>query len=82
MCMTGGHTVDVKCDRDKCRGVDSVDPSPRDHHQSTCVNGNLSDSDRSLTCRHMDASGASDLHRTSETKWSFMTCECGGHVDA
>ena len=35
--------MDVRCDHNKCRGVDRVDQSPRDHHQSTCAKGVLSD---------------------------------------
>ena len=38
-----GSTVDVGCDRNKCKRVDRVDPSPRDHHQGTCAKGILSD---------------------------------------
>ena len=74
------------------RGVDRVDPSPRDRNQSTCVKANLSDRgqrahrsprgcngsarsppdvriktiDRWLTWWHVEASGASDLHRTRD----------------
>ena len=68
LCKTRGRTVDVRCYRDKCNGVDRVDPSPRDHHRSTCVKGHLSDHVRRLTYQHVDAMGASDLHRTGETK--------------
>ena len=48
------------------RGVDRVDPSPRNRNQNTCVKSNLSEIDLPLTWRRMDASGVSDLHQTGE----------------
>ena len=43
-----------------------MDPSPRKHHQRTCAKPDLSEIDPLLTLRHVDASGASDLHRKGE----------------
>ena len=77
-CRTCGRTVDLRCYRDKCRGVDRVDPSPRDHHQSMCVNVHLSDHDQGLTCRHVDAMGASDLHQTSDREAATRSSSDGG----
>ena len=45
-CRQCGSTMDVRCDCYKRRSVDSVDPSPRDHYQCTCVNRHLSEHDR------------------------------------
>ena len=42
-CKRRGNTVDVGCDRNKCKSIDRVDPSPCDHHQGTCAKGILSD---------------------------------------
>ena len=52
--------------RIRSRGVDHVDPSPRDRNQNTCVKSNLSEIDLPLTWQRVDASGAFDLHRTGE----------------
>ena len=49
LCRRRGNTVDVRCDRNEQRGIDHVDPSPRDHHQSTCAKGDLSERDQHLT---------------------------------
>ena len=50
----------------RSRGVDRVDPSPRDRNQNMCAKSSLSDGDRRLTCRHVDAMGAPDSHRTCD----------------
>ena len=67
LCRTRGVAEDVGCNRDICKDVDRVDPSPRDHNWSTCVNPNLSEIDLPLTWRRVDASGEFDLHQTGES---------------
>ena len=52
--------------RIQSRGVDCVDTSPRDRNQNTCAKFDLSDGDRRLTCRHVDAMGASNSHQTCD----------------
>ena len=65
---THGDIKSVGCDHNTCTGVDRVDPSPRDHNQSTCMKWHLIDCDRELTCQHVDTMEASDLHRKGESK--------------
>ena len=55
-----------------------MDPSPRDHHQRTCINAHLSDGDQWLICRHVEGSRASDHHRGS----LVVDRDCGLHRDA
>ena len=66
----------------KC--VDCVAPSPRDHHQSTCVKRNLSERDRRLTLQHVASREVSDQDWTSEIgrKRGLRRAIVGRHVDA
>ena len=54
----------------RSRGVDHVDPSPRDRNQNTCVKEGLSELDERLTLRHVVSRGAPDLHQIKCIKWS------------
>ena len=60
--------------RIRSRDVDRVDPSPPDRDQNTCIKSNLSEIDLPITWRRVDASGASDLHRTGEESGWCGTC--------
>ena len=42
------------------------------------MNGHLSDRDRGLTCRHEDAMGAFDLHRTRDREAAARSSSDGG----
>ena len=59
-CRTGAGARIV---RFRLNGDDRVDPSPRDHDQSTCSKSHLSNT---LDARHVAKRGGTDRHQTAE----------------
>ena len=65
-CRRCGRTTCVGFDQD---GGDRVDPSPRDLNYNTCAKSDLSEVDLPIIWRRVEAQGASDLHRTNDTRF-------------
>ena len=53
-----------------------MNPSPRDHHQSTCVKRNLSERDRRLTLQHVASRGGSHQDQTDEISGERGSASC------
>ena len=64
----------------RLRHVNRMNPSPRDHHQSTCVKRNLSERDRRLTLQHVASRGGSDQDWMGEISEEGGSASCNRGV--